>query len=64
MQKQDKIRNGDLEKILNYGSFSYTEITTDFDEELGYILDVKDSGYFYTEETDPNEKTVTEYKTI
>lgn len=37
----------DLERLLSYDEYSYTDISTDYDEDLGYILDIKDSSYFY-----------------
>ncbi len=42
----------DLEKLLSYDSYCYSDITTDYDEEIGYILDIKDESYFYTNEED------------
>jgi hypothetical protein len=44
----------DLEKLLSYDGYSYTDITTDYTEELGYILDIKDNSYFYDNEEDRN----------
>lgn len=40
----------DLEKLLSYDEYCYTDVTTDFDENLGYILDIKDNSYFYENE--------------
>ena len=42
----------DLEKLLEYDEYSYTDITTDYSEELGYILDIKDNSYFYANKAD------------
>jgi len=44
----------DLEKLLSYDSYCYSDITTDYEEELGYILDIKDNSYFYANEEDRN----------
>ena len=44
----------DLEKLLSYDYYCYSDITTDYDEELGYILDIKDNSYFYANEEDRN----------
>ena len=42
----------DLERLLSYDEYSYTDITTDYDNLLGYILDIKDASYFYNNEAD------------
>ena len=42
----------DLEKLLSYDEYCYSDITTDYDEKLGYILDIKDNSYFYNNEED------------
>jgi hypothetical protein len=42
----------DLKKILNYEDWCYTDITTDFVEGSGFVLDIKDNSYFYTNEED------------
>ena len=42
----------DLERLLSYDNYCYTDITTDNDKELGFILDIKDNSYFYESETD------------
>lgn len=38
----------DLEKILNWDNWSYSDITTDYVEGAGFVLDIKDSSYFYS----------------
>ena len=42
----------DLEKLLGYDEYSYSDITTTYITELGYILDIKDNSYFYTNKAD------------
>jgi len=42
----------DLEKILSYDDWCYTDITTDFSNGLGFILDIKDNSYFYLNKSD------------
>lgn len=49
--KNSQLQN-DLEKLSNYDDLSYTDITTDFCPELGYILDIKDNSYFYVNQED------------
>lgn len=53
---QNRIKNSqlktDIEKLLDYDSYCYSDITTDYDENLGYILDIKDNSYFYSSEQD------------
>jgi len=49
--KNNQLQN-DLEKLLDYDDYLYTDITTDYDSELGYILDIKDNSYFYENEAD------------
>lgn len=55
--KNLQLRN-DLEKLLSYDDYVYTDITTDYDPKLGFILDIKDNGYFYEseEERDSDDK--------
>jgi len=42
----------DIEKLLSYDMYCYSDITTDYCPELGFILDVKDNSYFYTNKQD------------
>lgn len=42
----------DLEKILSWDNWSYSDITTDYIEGSGFVLDIKDSSYFYSCEKD------------
>lgn len=49
--KNNQLKN-DVEKLLDYDYFSYTDITTDYDINLGYILDISDNSYFYENESD------------
>jgi len=42
----------DIEKLLSYDEYSCTDFTTDYDIDLGYILDIKDNSYFYSSEQD------------
>ena len=42
----------DLEKILNWNNWSYSDITTDQVDGSGFVLDIKDSSYFYSCEED------------
>ena len=49
--KNQQLQN-ELEKLLGYDNYLYTDITTDYDKQLGYILDIKDSSYFYNNEQD------------
>jgi len=44
--KNTQLRN-DLEKLSGYDDYCYTDITTDFVEGSGFVLDIKDSSYFY-----------------
>ena len=44
----------DIEKLLSYDDYCYSDITTDYDENLGFILDIKDNSYFYENEADRN----------
>ena len=37
----------DFKNLLEYDCLT---ITTDYDDELGFIIDVNDSSYFYTNE--------------
>ncbi len=40
----------DLKKLLKYDDYCYTDITTDYEEKLGFILDIKGNSYFYESE--------------
>ena len=51
-QFKNKQLQFDLERLLSYDCYSYVEITTDYDKELGFILDIKDNSYFYESEFD------------
>lgn len=42
----------DLEKILNWDNWSYSDVTTDYVEGVGFVLDIKDSSWFYSCEQD------------
>lgn len=44
----------DLNKLLDDDSYCYSDITSDYDIDLGYILDIKDNAYFYSNESDRN----------
>lgn len=44
----------DLKKLLEYDEYCYSDITTDFTDDLGFILDIKDNSYFYENEVDRN----------
>lgn len=46
--KNLQLRN-DFENLLEY---DWLTITTDYDTYLGYIIDVNDSSYFYTNKED------------
>lgn len=50
MEAHNKQLQNDLEKLLSYDSYCYSDITTDYDKDLGFILDVKDNSYFYANE--------------
>jgi len=52
MEATNKQLQNDLEKLLSYDEYCYTDITTDYDKDLGFILDIKDNSYFYENETD------------
>lgn len=65
---QNRIKNSqlkaDIEKLLDYDYYCYSDITTDYDKNLGYILDIKDNSYFYStvEDRDSDDKEI--YKLI
>lgn len=42
----------DLEKILSWDNWCYSDITTDYVEGSGFVLDIKNSSYFYSCEKD------------
>ena len=42
----------DLERLLSYDEYCYSDITTDYVEGEGYVLDIKDNSYFYDNEED------------
>ena len=52
MEAYNQQLQNDLEKLLSYDSYCYTDITTDYDKDLGYILDVKDNSYFYVNKSE------------
>lgn len=52
MDAINKQLQNDLERLLSYDDYCYTDITTDYYPELGYILDIKDNSYFYVNEID------------
>lgn len=54
MEATNKQLQNDLEKLLSYDEYCYTDITTDYDKDLGFILDVKDNSYFYVNESERN----------
>lgn len=47
MEFKNRELQRDLEKLLGYDGYYYTDITTDFVEGSGFVLDIKDSSYFY-----------------
>lgn len=61
--KNRQLRN-DLEKSISYDYYCYTDITTDYDSELGYILDIKDNSYFYANEADRDYDDKAIYKAL
>lgn len=46
-QFKNKQLQSDLGKLLEYDTYCYTDIITDYEKDLGFILDIKDSSYFY-----------------
>ena len=44
--------NFDFERLERNNPYSYTDITTDYDSDLGFILDILDDSYFYAKEED------------
>ncbi len=44
----------DFENLLCYDEWCYTDITEDYIEGSGFVLDIKDNSYFYEEEEDRN----------
>jgi len=51
-QFKNKQLQFDLERLLSYDEYCYSDITTDYVEGIGYVLDIKDNSYFYNSESD------------
>jgi len=49
--RNNQLQN-DLSILLGCDDWCYTDITTDYVSDLGFILDIKDSSYFYAKEED------------